>query len=56
MSQFTYHYTIVLISCTRAFEHILLIDRKTYGDSSSYTLPDGTTDVFQNSVDDVITR
>jgi hypothetical protein len=45
----------VLISVfyARAFEHILETDRNAYGDSSTYTLS-GASDVFQNSVDDMI--
>ncbi|KAF8812713.1 hypothetical protein BYT27DRAFT_7086263, partial [Phlegmacium glaucopus] len=39
---------------TKAFECILQADRTSYGDNASYTLPDITADVFQNSIDDVI--
>jgi hypothetical protein len=38
----------------RAFEHILQSDRNMHGDNTTYSIPDGTTDTFQNSVDDVV--
>lgn len=45
---------MILIICTRAFEHILRSDRNTYGDNRTYNLLDGVNDAFQNSVDVVI--
>lgn len=39
----------------RAFEAILNTDRAMYGDSTSYSLPTGESDTFQNAVDLVIT-
>ncbi|KAF8800216.1 hypothetical protein BYT27DRAFT_7117857, partial [Phlegmacium glaucopus] len=39
---------------TKAFESILQADHTSYGDNASYTLPDITANVFQNSIDDVI--
>lgn len=44
----------ILIPCPRAFERILQTDCSTYGNNASYTLPDITCDIFQNSIDDVI--